>query len=138
MVFPHLTGSPSARFDHDFIKDENYFWNLILGADDNNYVITASTFELDWQMPSEQKKSKGIVSAHAYAVISLHEFDRKDEKIRLLKLRNPMASSEWTGDWSDDSDKWDKKTRALVNSVVKDDGIFFIAIEDYLEHFRGT
>ena len=58
--------------------------------------------------------------------------------MRLLKLRNPWGSSEWQGDWSDKSDKWDEKTKAMLNMVDAEDGIFFIPFQDYVEHFRGT
>ena len=29
------------------------------------------------------------------------------EPVRLLKLRNPWGYKEWSGDWSDESSKWD-------------------------------
>ena len=148
MVFPHLTGSPSVRFDHNYLENVDGLWQAIADADKRNYVITACTFETDlpWTAFSKEKKSDkrsekkstGIVSAHAYAVMSVHEVKHQGSRVKLLKLRNPWGESEWTGAWSDQSDKWDAKTKKQVKMEVADDGIFFIAFEDYVEHFRGT
>jgi len=33
---------------------------------------------------------------------------------KLVCLRNPWGSSEWTGDWSDESEKWNKRLKNLV------------------------
>jgi len=38
----------------------------------------------------------GLISGHAYSII--HYF-QNDEK-RLVKIRNPWGTGEWTGDWS--------------------------------------
>ena len=139
MVFPHLTGSPSVRFDHNYLENVDSLWQAIADADKRNYVITACTFETDlWIVSANEKKSSGIVSAHAYAVISVHEFKHQGARVKLLKLRNPWGSSEWTGAWSDQSEKWDAKAKKQLKMEVADDGIFFIAFEDYVEHFRGT
>jgi len=33
---------------------------------------------------------------------------------KLVCLRNPWDPSEWTGDWSDESEKWNKRLKNLV------------------------
>jgi len=51
--------------------------------------------------------SVGLVGSHAYSLIATFVAKDKDEnKIRLLKIRNPWGQKEWTGDWSDNSEKW--------------------------------
>ena len=73
MVIPHLTGSPQLRIDHNYLEDTESLWYKILDADKRNYVITASTFEIDLCPPGAASKlSSKAVSAHAYAVISVH------------------------------------------------------------------
>ena len=102
MVFPHLTGSPSVRFDHNYVSNIDILWRTIADADRRNYVITACTFENDLEVTSTtEKKSSSGLSAHAYAVISCHEFKHRGARVKLLKLRNPWGSQEWTGAWSD-------------------------------------
>lgn len=58
--------------------------------------------------------------------------------MRLLKLRNPWGQGEWTGDWSDNSDKWTPQLRELCGSSIADDGFFYIALEDYWEEYCST
>jgi len=52
-------------------------------------------------------KNVGLVDAHAYSLIKTYEEDLgKGHKLRLLQIRNPWGFKEWSGDWSDKSDKW--------------------------------
>lgn len=51
-------------------------------------------------------------------------------------IRNPWGKGEWTGDWSDNSDKWTTRMRNQVNWFeVKDDGIFWMDLNDYVTEF---
>ena len=45
---------------------------------------------------------------------------------------------EWKGDWSDKSKKWTVRTRAQVNGEDKEDGIFFMSLNDYMKFFTQT
>jgi len=55
---------------------------------------------------------------------------------KLVCLRNPWGSSEWTGDWSDESEKWNKRLKNLVGfDGVKDDGTFWMDFNDYFKEF---
>lgn len=72
---------------------------------------------------------------HAYAIIKIKEADGN----RLICLRNPWGRGEWNGDWADDSDMW---TQRMINLVGYDengdDGIFWMAFEDFVEEFDQT
>ena len=59
----------------------------------------------------EERTSEGVISGHAYSMISVHEFDLDGENVKLLKLRNPWGTGEWTGDWSDKSSLWTSQLR---------------------------
>ena len=39
----------------------------------------------------EDVSSVGIVSSHAYTILSVHEIAFKGKRLRLLKLRNPWG-----------------------------------------------
>ena len=54
----------------------------------------------------EERTSEGVISGHAYSIISVHEFNLDSENVKLLKLRNPWGTGEWSGDWSDSSSLW--------------------------------
>lgn len=81
----------------------------------------------------------GLVSDHAYAVISVYELDTpKEGKVKLLKLRNPWGHIEWMGDWSDKSDKWTDALKKKVDFTDEEDGVFFMCYEDYMNYYRST
>jgi len=54
----------------------------------------------------EMRNEEGVISGHAYSLISIHELKVSGEVVRLLRLRNPWGSGEWQGDWSDKSSLW--------------------------------
>lgn len=55
-----------------------------------------------------------------------------------MKLRNPWGSSEWTGDWSDESPLWTDELREAHGCTIEDDGMFFIPLSAYIDHFVST
>ena len=87
MVFPHLTGAPTLRVDHNILRDTNRFWDEIKDSDKRHHMITACSYERDTLQTVDSEK-KFIVSSHAYAVISVHEINRKGKKVKLLKFLN--------------------------------------------------
>lgn len=44
---------------------------------------------------------------------------------------------EWSGDWSDKSDKWNPMLRQKLKVVEENDGTFWMSIEDFASHFEG-
>jgi calpain-15 len=69
---------------------------------------------------------------------SVFEITSGGKNIRLLKIRNPYGLKEWSGDWSDKSAKWTPELRVQTGSENKEDGIFFISYDDYLQFFYVT
>lgn len=55
-----------------------------------------------------------------------------------MKIRNPYGLKEWHGDWSDKSAKWTPELRQQTGAENKEDGIFFISFDDYLQFFYIT
>jgi len=74
----------------------------------------------------------GIVQGHAYSILDVQEVDA----IQLVRLRNPWGRKEWTGDWSDHSDKWTRRMKAKLGHVEKDDGAFWMSMIDFSIHFE--
>ena len=57
--------------------------------------------------PNPTPNQVGLVGGHAYSILDVREAaTRGGEAVRLLRIRNPHACGEWTGDWSDQSDMW--------------------------------
>jgi hypothetical protein len=42
---------------------------------------------------------------------------------------------EWSGDWSDDSLKWNKRLKTKLNLMQKHDGVFWMSLEDFIENY---
>ena len=74
----------------------------------------------------ENRGDEGVISGHAYSLISIHEFKHLGKEVKLVKLRNPWGSGEWTGDWSDKSNLWTPELKQKCGFKEGDDGIFFI------------
>ena len=56
---------------------------------------------------------------------------------KLLQLRNPWGSGEWTGDWGDKSSKCTPRLRSLLNVTNEQYGIFWMSFDDYTNNFRS-
>ena len=42
---------------------------------------------------------------------------------------------EWNGDWSDKSSKWTPELKKELGVEEKNDGIFYMCEDDYVEYF---
>ena len=80
-------------------------------------------------------EAQGLVSGRGYAILCVGSLQGE----RLLRLRCPN-DVEFTGDWSDHSDKWTVRTRQMLNypesSADAKDGFFWIGFGDFLAHFN--
>ena len=129
----HIMGVPSESHNHDEIKNNEEFFSMLEQCDKRNYTMMAASMG-----EGENQNADGVISGHAYSLISIHEFKHQGKEVKLLKLRNPWGSGEWQGDWSDKSQLWTPALKKQVGFVDGDDGIFFIELEDYLQHFSWT
>lgn len=78
----------------------------------------------------------GLVPEHCYGIIKAARVkDKKKKQVELVQLRNPWGNFEWTGDWSDKSDCWNKRLKKELNFSDKDDGLFWMNFEDLRKFF---
>jgi len=125
-AFAILTEAPCfTYYNRKNTVDE--LWNIIADADKEQYIICTNS-------KGDVPEITGLVRGHAYTIISAYEL----KGLKLLKLRNPWGSFEWTGDYSDKSEKWDDELRKFVNYQNKDDGIFYMKMEDFMNYFPYT
>eukprot|EP00438_Fugacium_kawagutii_P028349 Skav219244 [mRNA] locus=scaffold1242:215901:217334:- [translate_table: standard] len=85
--------------------------------------------------PKNPKKGDGLIANHAYGICGFHQVG----DISLVKLQNPWGHAEWTGDWSDKSEKWTEHpdVAEAVGFIAEDQGNFFVSRQDFVENF-GT
>ena len=80
----------------------------------------------------------GLIGGHAYGILGLYK--SKSTGKRFVKIRNPHATNEWQGPWSDNSAELRAHPRVLAEcgiDAVADDGIFLMCIEDVVEYGEG-
>lgn len=113
-------------------KNIDSFWEKLLKYKENGYLLGAGSPE----NPQGDRaiSDEGIIQGHAYAVLGLSEFESE----KLIQLRNPHGSggAEWTGDWSDNSMKWNAKAKNLLKPEAKEDGVFWMSLNDFVYEFK--
>uniref|UniRef100_A0A182P1C9 Calpain n=1 Tax=Anopheles epiroticus TaxID=199890 RepID=A0A182P1C9_9DIPT len=92
-------------------------------------------------------QSVSLVPKHEYSVTKVtrldaarHMLDFGDGNtadVRLICVRNPWGSGEWSGAWGDNSLEWimvrDEKMAEL--NIVREDGEFWMSFEDFVKYF---
>ncbi|CAD8199562.1 unnamed protein product [Paramecium octaurelia] len=131
-----LTGAPSEYFIRkaETLKDADLCWEFMEKNDKEKYILTASS-ETNEQ-GTEQDNGNGIVSQHCYAILDLQRVIGSDGKPdRIIRIRNPWGRKEWIKDWSDNSSKWTPELRERLQVHRKDDGIFWMSVNDFITEF---
>ena len=77
---------------------------------------------------------KGLADNHAYTLIGAYQLTA----VRLVKIRNPWGTFEWTGKWSDSYSGWTSEMKEQVDFTEANDGTFFMCMEDFYEEFGTT
>lgn len=83
----------------------------------------------------------GLQPEHVYTLLDAIEVtDPAGEgNSQLVKLRDPQKTSEWNGRWSDGSACWTPEMRVKLGCTPEtgmETGVIFLALEDFLMHFR--
>jgi len=126
-----LWGSPSKSIWHDpatmTVEDLDALWLELQGHDFANEIVTSAALS--------RSTGCNLVKGHAYTTLSVLELT---DGTRLVKVRNPWGSEQWTCDWRDtDNVNWTAERRAEAetahtqeNSV--NDGVFWVSFADYV------
>lgn len=72
-AFNHLAGLPSVALRHEEHTEIDEFWQLLRSADRRSNTIIGSSLG-----EGEEENSDGIISGHAYSVVSAHEITKDD------------------------------------------------------------
>ena len=91
-------------------------------------IIQATTKE-----EMEARTAVGLVKGHAYSILHVGNYKTREKEYRLVCLKNPWSDdTEWKGDFSDYSDRWD---REQSNDHDRADGKLYMKIEDFVKYF---
>jgi len=81
----------------------------------------------------------GILFEHSYGILDVKEVKSgcfgSCCTTRLIKLRNPWGKTEWKGDWSDESSKWNDELKKELGWSKNDDGEFWMEVSDFVRFF---
>lgn len=132
-----LTGGVTTEIYTTNILNKEKFWYDELRKIGTDFVFSAAAASYrEWRAPQSSsvrvERRQGIVSQHAYAILDTYEGHGQ----KLVKMRNPWGSSEWTGPWSDGSKEWNAEWFERLNHKFGDDGIFWISYEDMLRKYK--
>ena len=131
-AFDVLTEAYTEQIDIRVYKNEkreDELWELL--GKNKNYVLAAGTHD------TYRVEKAGLVPGHAYTLINIYSVKTKYGEERLVKLKNPYGNTEFKGDWSDSSDKWDEKIAEQVGYKDDDEkyGIFYMSFSDFCKYF---
>lgn len=148
-----MTGDLARSFLLDAKEDKWRRWDLADGKSRKDSGLT-STSELKdhaemFKILVKYTKMQSVLSAsgasgagglhkgHAYSILDVREV----QGVRLVQIRNPWGTGEWTGDWSDKSPLWDQhpavKKAIGSNMSTDDDGAFFMCWEDFIKNWTS-
>ena len=105
-----LTGGISIRTELNWNDPNKHELFRFLYENQKNVVVT-SGIDVD----SKELNQKGLTGGHQYSLVKLALVETSDgRRVQLLQIRNPWGQSEFNGDWSDRSAKWNLVARKLL------------------------
>lgn len=76
-----------------------------------------------------------MAKGHAYTILGTVKLSNGK---RLVKIRNPWGYDGYKGSYSDKSEDWDEESKKEAGWKDADEGIFFVDIDSYKQHFSET
>ena len=133
-----LTGAPykAYHFTRQFSPQEmNQMWKELVDAERRGWICVCGTATTN-SSGREKRLLNGLYAGHAYSLLDAQEVnDSRGQRCRIVLIRNPHGQAEWTGDWSDKSEKWTPQLRQQFGVKIEDDGLFWMSWGDFVENF---
>jgi len=106
--------------------------------------IFASSIGKKAEDEPESKMDNGLIRGHAYSILDTARLKLKssNEVVELLKLRNPWATTSWSGAWSANSRMWNQSKKIIdrekyyPKNTLKT-GEFWISWKDWVTTFNS-
>jgi len=136
-AFQFLTPAPYDTYYHTQDIGATLF-KTIQDANKEKYIILADITETK-NTNLDTLSKLGLITNHAYSVIGTAVLKKPNgNEIQLLKMKNMWGTNEWIGDWSDQSLKWTQEFKKAVGLQNKEDGVFWMSYDDYLQFYTTT
>ena len=109
-------------------KGINNLWETLKEWDAKSYVMTAAITLCD----DDDIELFGTMCQHAYTIIGTAEYQGE----KLVHVRNPWGVEKYTGPWSDGDSKWTQDAYNQLGHAKKNDGTFWVPLENFKEMFN--
>ncbi|XP_046332983.2 calpain-A-like isoform X2 [Haliotis rufescens] len=128
-----LTGGVSETvLITDYISNPRSLFRRLDKALKTRAMVTSCILE-------EYSGDRGLIGAHAYSLNQTATVTRFNGKVvRLIRIRNPHGTNEWKGKWSDRSPEWQTLPEGGNLRRDRDDGEFWMSLEDFMSNFTQT
>ena len=134
-AFQFLSPAPFDTYYHN--NDNKSLFDIIDNSIKKNYIVV-SDITLTENTNLDYLSKMGLLTNHAYNIIDTVTLKQNSAEVKLLKIRNLWGTNEWKGDWSDNSGKWTENFKKTVKLEKKEDGIFWMAYEDFIQFYTST
>ena len=134
-AFQFLSPAPFGTYYHS--NDNKSLFDIIDNSIKKNYIVV-SDITLTENTNLDYLSKMGLLTNHAYNIIDTVTLKQNSAEVKLLKIRNLWGTNEWKGDWSDNSGKWTENFKRTVKLEKKEDGIFWMAYEDFIQFYTST
>jgi len=132
-AFQFFTGAVVRNYKEEKIAN---CWDELVSAINKGHICCASSLQSE-DNTDKHKSPDGIIFSHAYSLINAKEYNNGKIRIRLVELRNPHATGEWKGSFSDESPDWTPELEAYFNldEALGENGIFWMPFEKFTQLF---
>jgi len=133
-VLHAITGAPTFAYEHENLKQDEIYKLL------NKAVTTGYTSLCSLELESYIYGDNQSISNFSYNIIGTYSIKVTTAKgsVKLIKIRDPWNNFEWNGDWSDKSKLWTRSIKEEVEFESKENGVFYMSLEDYHQTFMTT
>ncbi|KAJ7987390.1 hypothetical protein DPEC_G00325990 [Dallia pectoralis] len=131
--FEDFTGGIAENYDLK-AAPSNLF-QIIKKALESGALLGCS-IDITSQADSEAITTQKLVKGHAYSLTGATEVTYRGRKEKLVRVRNPWGTVEWTGAWSDNSSEWNSVDASEREVVKADDGEFWMSFTDFTRNYH--
>ncbi|XP_028277933.1 calpain-1 catalytic subunit-like [Parambassis ranga] len=139
-AFKDFTGGVSMMYDLKDAQTCEEMWLSLTRATSCKSMMCCSTDSKKDSLENSVSET-GLVYKHAYSVTGVTEVTytemESQSKQMLVRVMNPWGKQEWSRQWSDESDMWQKVSpEDREKCDIRNDGEFWMPLEDFCHYFR--
>lgn len=133
-----LSNFPCTVCTHKNFEKSSELWRALPPPVNKSEFVLSSIIQLKGKK-STMYSNLGLITNHCYGVLGYYEVINSRKTYRLILLRNPHGTQNYSGMFGDSDSIWaSKELKEKVGFNIKDNGSFFMCFEDYFKLFDHT